>query len=88
MIVGGLTEATGSERRVSLVPAVVPMLQKAGHQVLAQRGAGAQAGFADDAYEATGWGSPGPCRSWVCPQVHSLPACSVSTWGWNWGNCW
>jgi NAD(P) transhydrogenase subunit alpha len=54
MIVGVLTEATGSERRVSLVPAVVPMLQKAGHQVLAQRGAGAQAGFADDAYEAAG----------------------------------
>jgi NAD(P) transhydrogenase subunit alpha len=54
MIVGVVTEATGSERRVSLVPAVVPLLQKAGHQVLAQRGAGAQAGFADDAYEAAG----------------------------------
>jgi NAD(P) transhydrogenase subunit alpha len=54
MIVGVVTEATGNERRVSLVPAVVPLLQKAGHQVLVQSGAGGRAGYADAEYEAAG----------------------------------
>ncbi len=54
MIVGVLAEATGQERRVALVPAVVPLLRQAGHAVIVECGAGMTAGFPDDTYEAAG----------------------------------
>ena len=43
-----------AERRVSLVPAVVPSLLKAGLEVHVDAGAGAEAGFSDSEYEAQG----------------------------------
>ncbi len=54
MKVAVLKETFPGERRVALVPANVPTLVKAGVQVLVQAGAGADAGFADDAYVAKG----------------------------------
>lgn len=47
-------ETVPGERRVSIVPEVVPQLSKLGHEIVVQRGAGAAAGFPDDAYEAAG----------------------------------
>ena len=54
MIVGVSVESYLHERRVALVPAVVPVLTKIGMKVLVQRGAGEKAGFPDTAYEEQG----------------------------------
>ncbi|MEK7281074.1 MAG: Re/Si-specific NAD(P)(+) transhydrogenase subunit alpha [Chloroflexota bacterium] len=54
MIVGVPAEAYPGERRVALVPAVVPTLVKQGLQVMVEPGAGAAAGFADADYQAQG----------------------------------
>ncbi|MBI1994003.1 MAG: Re/Si-specific NAD(P)(+) transhydrogenase subunit alpha [Deltaproteobacteria bacterium] len=51
MIVGVPVESYPQERRVALVPAVVPVLTKIGMQVLVEHGAGEKAGFPDTAYE-------------------------------------
>jgi len=56
MIIGVPVESYPYERRVSLVPAVVPLLTKVGMTVLVERGAGERAGFADSAYEERGAG--------------------------------
>jgi len=47
-------EVIPGETRVALVPDVVPQLLKIGHTVAVQAGAGARAGFPDDAYAAAG----------------------------------
>lgn len=47
-------EIIEGERRVALVPDVIPQLLKIGHTVVVQAGAGTKAGFADDAYRAAG----------------------------------
>jgi H+-translocating NAD(P) transhydrogenase subunit alpha len=54
MIVGVPRESYPGERRVALVPAVVPSLTKAGFEVVVQAGAGIEAGYPDAAYEAKG----------------------------------
>lgn len=54
MIVGVPMETYPGERRVAMVPAVVPLLLKAGCEVLVQRGAGIAAGYEDEAYVARG----------------------------------
>ncbi|MGC1373392.1 MAG: NAD(P) transhydrogenase subunit alpha [Candidatus Sulfotelmatobacter sp.] len=50
MIVGVPKESYLGERRVALVPAVVPMLAKAGLEVVAESGAGEEAGYPDAMY--------------------------------------
>ena len=50
MQLAALKELAHVERRVALVPAAVPVLTKAGWQVLIEAGAGQNAGFADAAY--------------------------------------
>lgn len=50
MIVGVPKESYPGERRVALVPAVVPMLAKAGLEVAIQSGAGERAGYPDGHY--------------------------------------
>ncbi len=50
MIVGVPTERLPGERRVALVPELVPKLTKAGLEVLVQLGAGVAAGFSDPSY--------------------------------------
>ena len=54
MILGVPKETVVSERRVALVPELVPRLTKAGLEVLVQPGAGTAAGFLDQAYVEKG----------------------------------
>ena len=54
MNVAVVRETYPGERRVALVPAVAPLLTKAGWQVFVESGAGDAAGFTDHDYEAAG----------------------------------
>lgn len=54
MIVGVPRESFPDERRVALVPLVVPNLTKAGFDVVVESGAGASAGYPDGEYAAKG----------------------------------
>ena len=54
MRIGVLKESYPGESRVALIPAHVPSLTKAGHQVGIESGAGAAAGFPDKAYADQG----------------------------------
>lgn len=54
MIVGVPAESHPDERRVALVPAVIPTLLQTGADALVERGAGDNAGFSDAAYEEQG----------------------------------
>jgi NAD(P) transhydrogenase subunit alpha len=54
MIVGVPRETFAGERRVALVPAMVPNLVKAGLEVLVEAGAGKEAGFPDRLYAEKG----------------------------------
>ena len=54
MIVGAPKEMYPKERRVGLVPAVIPNLKKAGLDVVVEAGAGTQAGFPDAEYVEKG----------------------------------
>ncbi len=54
MIVGVPREIYPGERRVALVPGVIPGLQKAGLEVVVEAGAGAEAGYPDNDYESRG----------------------------------
>jgi len=52
--VGVPRETAPGERRVALVPAVIPQIRKAGFDVIVERGAGSEAGFPDAEYERQG----------------------------------
>ncbi len=54
MIVGVPRESFPGERRVALVPAVIPNLAKAGLEVVIEAGAGTEAGYPDADYVAKG----------------------------------
>jgi NAD(P) transhydrogenase subunit alpha len=54
MVIGVPKEIYPGERRVSLVPAVIPNLAKAGLEVVVESGAGIQAGYPDADFEAKG----------------------------------
>ncbi|HYL62216.1 MAG TPA: Re/Si-specific NAD(P)(+) transhydrogenase subunit alpha [Candidatus Methylomirabilis sp.] len=54
MIVGVPKESFPGERRVAMVPAVIPSLTKAGLEVIVEAGAGASAGYLDADYTAKG----------------------------------
>ena len=54
MIVGVPRESFPGERRVALVPAVIPSLTKAGFEVAVETGAGAEAGYPDREYTVKG----------------------------------
>jgi NAD(P) transhydrogenase subunit alpha len=54
MIVGVPRESFPGERRVSLVPAVIPNLAKAGLEVVVETGAGVEAGYPDAEFAAKG----------------------------------
>ncbi|HVC00129.1 MAG TPA: Re/Si-specific NAD(P)(+) transhydrogenase subunit alpha [Candidatus Dormibacteraeota bacterium] len=54
MVIGVPKEIYPGERRVALVPAVLPNLKKAGLEVVIEAGAGAEAGYPDAEYEAKG----------------------------------
>jgi H+-translocating NAD(P) transhydrogenase subunit alpha len=54
MIVGVPRETFPGERRVAMVPAVIPSLTKAGLEVVVEAGAGKEAGYLDADYTAKG----------------------------------
>jgi NAD(P) transhydrogenase subunit alpha len=54
MIVGVPRESFPGERRVAMVPAVIPSLTKAGLEVVVEAGAGREAGYLDADYAAKG----------------------------------
>ncbi|MFN3274172.1 MAG: Re/Si-specific NAD(P)(+) transhydrogenase subunit alpha, partial [Paracoccus sp. (in: a-proteobacteria)] len=54
MKIGALREGFEGEARVSITPASAGHLRKLGHEVLVETGAGARAGFSDEAYLAAG----------------------------------
>jgi H+-translocating NAD(P) transhydrogenase subunit alpha len=54
MIVGVPKETFPGERRVALVPGVIPSLIKAGFEVVVETGAGANAGYPDAEYQEKG----------------------------------
>ena len=54
MIVGVPKEIYPGERRVALTPAVVPLLAKAGLEVVLESGAGERAGYPDSQYQEKG----------------------------------
>ncbi len=54
MIIGVPKESYPGERRVALVPLVIPNLTKAGHQVVLESGAGVSAGYPDAQYTEKG----------------------------------
>jgi len=54
MIVGVAKEVFPGERRVAMVPTIVPSLTKAGLEVIVEPGAGLDAGYPDEAYTEKG----------------------------------
>jgi len=54
MKIGVPKEVFPDERRVALIPSLIPPLTKAGHEVQIEAGAGFAAGFPDDGYRAKG----------------------------------
>jgi NAD(P) transhydrogenase subunit alpha len=54
VIVGVPKETFPGERRVALVPSVIPNLAKAGLEVIIEKGAGVEAGYPDSAYVEKG----------------------------------
>src|SRR6516225_4296956 len=54
MLVGVPRETFPGERRVALVPAVIPNLKKAGLEVIIEAGAGVEAGYPDSEYTVKG----------------------------------
>src|SRR6266446_7536978 len=54
LIIGVPKEIYPGERRVALVPAVLPTLTKAGFEVHVQAGAGIEAGYSDSQYSDKG----------------------------------
>ena len=54
MIIGTNKETKTREARVALLPAAVEIFAARGHEVLVERGAGAAAGWPDEAYEQAG----------------------------------
>jgi NAD(P) transhydrogenase subunit alpha len=50
MIVGAVKETFPGERRVALVPAVVPQIESTGAEVIIEAGAGLDAGYPDEEY--------------------------------------
>ena len=78
MKIGVPTETWPGETRVALIPAGVAALAKAGLQVVVERGAGAAAGFPDDAYAAQGAALGTRSDVWtsadIVLQVRSMPA--------------
>ena len=77
MIVGVPRESYPGERRVALVPAVIPGLLKAGLEVVVEAGAGTEAGYPDADYAAEAPRSSGNAPRSSQPPTSSS-RCSVT----------
>ncbi len=69
MRVGVPKEIKDQEFRVGLTPSSIRALTEAGHQVLVETGAGAGAGFSDEAYERSGALIGPQAEAWACDLV-------------------
>ena len=69
MKIGVPKETAAGERRVALVPDVVRRLATAGHEVVIEPGAGAEAGFADQAFAEAGADVGDPWAAQVIARV-------------------
>ncbi len=79
MRLGVARETYAGEQRVAVVPAVIPLLAKAGLDVVVETGAGARAGFPDAAFQDRGAGIVGDrtelfAAAEVVAQVHGPSA--------------
>src|SRR5262249_4611148 len=64
VLVGVPKESYPGERRVALVPLVIPTLINAGHEILIETGAGVEAGYPDAQYVEKG-ATIAPSRAFV-----------------------
>ena len=77
MIVGVPRESYPGERRVALVPLVVPGLLKAGLQVVVEAGAGVAAGYPDADYSSRGARCSQGVRMSSGPPTSSSRSCAT-----------
>ena len=82
MKVAVLKETFPGERRVALVPAAVPALKKAGLEVAVEAGAGAAAGFPDDAYRAAGAAIVSRDEAFAADCLLTVRTCGACGDGW------
>jgi NAD(P) transhydrogenase subunit alpha len=69
MKIGVPAETAAGERRVALVPEMVSRLVKGKHEVVVEAGAGARAGFDDEAYRAAGARLASAAEALAAPMV-------------------
>ena len=74
MNIGIPKESLAGETRVACTPATVTQLQKLGFAVVIERGAGAGASLADEAYAAAGASLADAAEVWQCPLIYKVNA--------------
>ena len=74
MNIGIPKESLAGETRVACTPATVTQLQKLGFAVVVERGAGAGASLADEAYAAAGASLTDAAEVWQCPLIYKVNA--------------
>ena len=74
MNIGIPKESLAGETRVACTPATVTQLQKLGFAVVVERGAGAGASLADEAYAAAGASLVDAAEVWQCPLIYKVNA--------------
>ena len=74
MNIGIPKESLAGETRVACTPATVTQLQKLGFVVVVERGAGAGASLADEAYAAAGASLADAAEVWQCPLIYKVNA--------------
>ena len=74
MNIGIPKESLAGETRVACTPATVTQLQKLGFAVVVERGAGAGASLADEAYAAAGASLADAAEVWQCPLIYKVNA--------------
>ena len=74
MNIGIPKESLAGETRVACTPATVAQLQKLGFAVVVERGAGAGASLADEAYAAAGASLADAAEVWQCPLIYKVNA--------------
>jgi NAD(P) transhydrogenase subunit alpha len=82
MKVAVLKETFPGERRVALVPAAVGPLVKSGLEIVVESGAGAAAGFSDDAYRAAGAGIVSHDEALAADCLLAVRTCGAAGHGW------
>ncbi|MFM1902376.1 MAG: transhydrogenase subunit alpha part 1 [Planctomycetota bacterium] len=82
MKVAVLKETFPGERRVAVVPAAIPALTKAGLELMVEAGAGAAAGFSDDAYRQAGAAIVSRDEAFAADCLLTVRTCGACGEGW------